>query len=225
MWLTLGNLALKNLNLSIAERAFAAIGNLAKVNFINQCQRDATMLALLDSDWNRFELGNFELVLTTYLNTYNWERAIKFAKKYGRNDLVHDLQEKHYQWLLNTGQHTIAAQILERDGKFEEAIDLYLKDGRLVQLTKLIVNQFAENNNINGQISKTLIEKIISKLLQANAFEEAGDLYQLNIIDNKQLALELFIKGKAFGKAIILARTHFPDQVVNLEKMVCQYLS
>ena len=86
MWLLLGNIALKNLNLSIGERAFAAIGDVAKVSFIKQCQQDGSMIALLDNDWNRFEsVGNFDEVLNTYMKTYNWDRAIQFARRHGRS--------------------------------------------------------------------------------------------------------------------------------------------
>ena len=229
MWLQLGNLALKNLNLTVAERSFAAIGDLAKVNFIQQCQLDSSMLALLDGDWDRFESGNFDKVLSIYLNTYNWDRAIKFATKYGRHDLIEELQQKYYQWLLDTGQHSIAAMILQQDGKLEEAIGLYMKAGRLVQLTKLIVDHFSISNNQKGGdqnqiINKDLVDKIIIDLERAEAFEEAGDLYQLPIIDNKQNALRSFTKAKAFSKAINLARTHFPDEVVTLESQYGEYL-
>ena len=216
MWLLLGNIALKNLNLSIGERAFAAIGDIAKVEFIKQCMNDSNMIALLDNDWERFESGDFDTVLKTYLNTFNWDRAIQFARHYGRTELVSDIQAKYYDWLLETGQHSIAAQILEQSGKFEEAVALYIKSGRMYQVAKLITSQFESNNHL----SKSLVLSVIDELKKFDSFEEAGDLLQLPIIDDVDGALRSFIKAKSFAKAINLARKSFPDQVVSLELQV-----
>ncbi|OTF75067.1 Wimple/ift172-like protein, partial [Euroglyphus maynei] len=114
--------------------------------------------------------------------------------------------------------------ILQQNGKLEEAIGLYMKSGRLVQLTKLIVDHFSTNSDQNQIISKDLVDKIIIDLERAEAYEEAGDLYQLPIIDNKQNALRSFTKAKAFSKAINLARVQFPDEVVTLESQYGEYL-
>lgn len=220
MWLMLGNIALKNLNLSIGERAFAAIGDVAKVSFIKQCMNDSNMIALIDNDWDRFESGDFDTVMQTYENTFNWDRAIQFAKRYGRNDLVEDINNKYYDWLVQTGQHSMAAHILEQNGKVEEAIALYIKSGRMYQVAKLVLGQFESNNPLN----KSLVTNVIEELEKHESYEEAGDLYQLPVIANNDSALKAFIRGNSFTKAINLARKFFPDQVVGLENQVSRKL-
>ena len=224
MWLLLGNIALKQLNLSVGERAFAAVGDIAKVSFIRRCQQNNDMIALLDHDWQRFEsTGDFDTVLQTYIVTYKWERAIDFARRRthnGINELVEELQSKYYKWLLETGQISIAAQILEKSGKIEEAIAMYLKAGRMFAVTKLIVANHSDEGRSVGDINVELIRKVINQLNQKEAYEEAGDLYQLPVIDDQHEALRSYIKACAYPKAIQLARKNFPDQVTTLENQV-----
>ena len=240
MWLLLGNIALKNLNLSIGERAFAAIGDVAKVALIRQCQQQETgsspLMALLSAepDWARFEAGpaSFEEVLGTYIKTHNWERAIAYARRFGGETLVEDVQGQYYNWLLETGQHSLAASILERSGKVEEALALYLKSGRLYAVTRMILENWdgtasAKNGSLNGGenggikvINAETIRRVIEQLLSREAFEEAADLLQLPPIDDKRAALENYVAGAAYSKAITLARKHFPAEVVGLENQV-----
>lgn len=238
MWLLLGNIALKNLNLSIGERAFAAIGDVAKVALIRQCQQEtgSPLMALLSAepDWARFEAGpaSFEEVLGTYIKTHNWERAIAYARRFGGEALVEDVQGQYYNWLLETGQHSLAASILERSGKVEEALALYLKSGRLYAVTRMILENWdgtasAKNGSLNGGgengakvINAETIRRVIEQLLSREAFEEAADLLQLPPIDDKRAALENYVAGAAYSKAITLARKHFPAEVVGLENQV-----
>jgi intraflagellar transport protein 172 len=47
-------------------------------------------------------------------------------------------------------------------------------------------------------------------------FEKAGDFFErLNILDR---ALDSYVRGHAFRKAVDLARRAFPSHVVNLEE-------
>ncbi|KAJ6223282.1 hypothetical protein RDWZM_001827 [Blomia tropicalis] len=223
MWLLLGNIALKQLNLSVGERAFAALGDVAKVSFIKACQQDSSMIALLDHDWSRFESGDFDQVLSIYLRTYNWERAIAFAQKHSRTDLVEKIQTDYYKWLIETGQTSIAAQILEKSGKIEESIAMYLKSGRMLQVTKLILNHYQKTNE-GVVITDEMVRKVIDQLLKMESFEEAGDLYQLNGIEEFDSALAAYVKGCVFSKAIHLAKDKFPDEVVRLENQYGEYL-
>ena len=84
-------------------------------------------------------------------------------------------------------------------------------------VTKLIVNNW---NSSKHTISSEMIAKVIDELNRKEAFEEAADLYQLPVIDNKEAALAGFIRGNAYAKAIQLARKHFPGEVVSLENQV-----
>ncbi|KAF7494559.1 Intraflagellar transport protein -like protein [Sarcoptes scabiei] len=232
MWLSLGNLAMKNSDLIIAERAFAAIGDLPKLDFIRQCQEDDNLLALLYSNWDRFETGPFDAVLTAYLKTHNWDRALNYVKKFERRDLIENLSEQHYQWLIDTGQYTMAARILKDQNKIVEAIDLLMKSKQYRQLAGMIVDLTAHSDHeTSGSLfSKSkiidldVILKVIKYLEQTEAYEEAGDLCKLNLVDDKEKALRFYLKSKSFTKAINLAREYAPDQVVALELQYAEYL-
>jgi intraflagellar transport protein 172 len=60
------------------------------------------------------------------------------------------------------------------------------------------------------------LEKIAAALISSSMLEKAGDFYEkMNISDR---ALDCYIKGKAFRKAVDLARREFQSHVVELEE-------
>lgn len=219
MWRTLGNVALKNSNLIVAERAFAAIGDITRAVFIRECADNYGKLALLDNDWSAFESGDFNEVIDTYVKLHKWEKAIDFAVRMGRNEVKEDLEQQYYNWLLDSGQQAEAGLIMEKSGKHDDAIRLYMKSGRLVQASKLVLNNVGKRGS---EISKSLVEQLISDLISAELYEEVGLIYESSLMNDKSGALDNYIKGRSFTKAIALARKEFPDEVVALELKVKQ---
>ncbi len=217
MWRLLGNVALKHSNLIIAERSFAAVGDITRAAFVKECADDYSKLALLENDWNTFETGDFDKVIETYIKLHKWEKAIDLSIRSGRIEVKEDLEQRYYNWLLDSGQQAEAGIIMEKAGKNEEAIKLYLKSGRMVQACKLVLNIV---NKRGSDINKSLVEQVINELISTGFYEEAGLLYETSLINDKNAALENFIKGNAYIKAINLARKEFPDQVVGLELKV-----
>ena len=108
MWRLLGNVALKNSNLVVAERAFAAIGDITRAAFIRECADNYTKLSLLDNDWSTFESGDFDEVIDTYIKLHKWERAIDLAVRSGRDEVKEDLEQCYYNWLLDSEQQAEA---------------------------------------------------------------------------------------------------------------------
>lgn len=222
MWRILGNVALKSSNLFVAERAFAEIGDITRASFVRECFDDPIKLALLENDWNTFETGDFDQIIETYIKLHKWEKAIDFALRLQRIDVKEDLEKRYYQWLLDSGQEAEAGIIMEKSGKIEEAIRLFLKAGRSIQAFKVVINKV---NKRDFDLSKSLVETVIKELVSAEFYEEAGQLTELPLINNKNLALEYYRKGNAFSKAIELARKEFPDEVVGLElKVIIFYI-
>lgn len=217
MWRTLGNVALKNSNLIVAERAFAAIGDITRASFIRECADNYGKLSLLNNDWSTFESGDFNEVIDTYISLHKWEKAIDLAIRTGRTEVKEDLEHQYYNWLLDSGQEAEAGLIMEKSGRYDDALRLYLKSGRLVQASKLVLNGAGKRNS---EISKSLVEQLISDLISAEFYEEVGLIYESNLMNDKNCALEYYVKGKAFTKAIALARKEFPDEVVALELKV-----
>jgi len=76
------------------------------------------------------------------------------------------------------------------------------------------------DNNINQP--SNLLESVAIALEDADMYEKAGDFYER--MGQKQRALDGFVKGHAFRKAVELARKHFPNQVVSLEESWGDYL-
>lgn len=141
MWRTLAEVALKSSDIFVAERAFAAIGDVTKSHFIRQCFNDETKLALLENDWTMFESNNsIDDVVATYLSLHKWEKAIEVAIRVGRSDLRDDLERKYFEYLLSSEQHAEAGLLMEKKGSHEDAVRLYIKSGQYIQAAHLIID-------------------------------------------------------------------------------------
>jgi intraflagellar transport protein 172 len=57
-----------------------------------------------------------------------------------------------------------------------------------------------------------LIQRIAGGLLKGEFYEKAGDLYER--VNDEQKAMECYRRGKAFGRAVELARLAFPSGTV-----------
>lgn len=220
-WRTLGHVALKSYDLLIAERAFAAVGDVTRAAFVRECSEDASKLALLENDWSTFESNDFNDVIETYIKLHKWDVAVNLASRTGRLDVKEDLERRYFDWLLDTKQEAEAASLMDRAGNSEEALRLYLKSGQAVQASKLILEKAGRRG---FDISKSMIHETISALTSSGFYEEAGQLYESNLIGDANAALENYVKGNAYIKAIELARREFPDEVVKLESKYAEWL-
>lgn len=137
MWRELGRVALAKRDLIVAERAYAAVGDIAKGTFIQECGEDHYKIALLENDWNAFEAGDFDTVIETYIKLHMWERAIDKAFRSGRLDAQRDLERRYYDYLLDTHQEAAAAKLMEKSGNVEDAIKLYIKAGHAVKAARV----------------------------------------------------------------------------------------
>ena len=220
-WRILAKVALKSADVWVAERAYAAVGDITKASYVRECFNNPDKLALLENDWSAFEINHFDDAIQTYLSLHKWDKAIDLASRFGQADVLKDLEKRYYDYLIETQQQAEAGNLMERKGRYEEAIKLYMKSGRMVQTCNLILSIA---NRKGSAISKGVIEELIDDLESAQFYEEAGRLNELPIIENFQKAFELYIKGKCFNRAIDLARKEFPEEVVKLEDQYGEYL-
>ncbi|XP_050690071.1 intraflagellar transport protein 172 homolog [Eriocheir sinensis] len=232
MWHTLARLTLEGRHLYIAERCFAALGEVSKVrylqgiNHIRQMVQDSTgeegmdhyevlaRLAILDKQFKTAEsiyLDNNQLdeAMEMYQELHKWDEAVQLAEIKGHPD-VESLRRAHTQWLLDTHQEERAGQLKEAEGDHLTAINMYLKAGMPAKASRLAtsVTELREDPE--------LIARIASALLRADLFEQAGDLYEK--VGQPQKALESYRKGQAYPRAVELARHIFPAEVVQLEE-------
>ncbi len=97
----------------------------------------------------------------------------------------------------------------EREGDFQTAIGLYLKGGLPAKAANCVTTY-------NFGIPNDQLEKIARQLTQSSMHEKAGDFFEkMNLLDR---ALDSYVMGHAFRKAVDLAKKAFPSHVVTLEE-------
>ncbi|XP_030200601.1 intraflagellar transport protein 172 homolog [Gadus morhua] len=232
MWKTLSKLSLEAGQLHIAERCFAALGDVSTVRFLHQTNTIADQvsqdtggdgsghyqvqarLALLDKNFKLAEMYYLEQNATDeaiemYQQLHMWEECIAVAEAKAHPELD-ALRLNYYRWLTETSQDEMAGEMKEREGDYQGAISLYLKAGLPAKAARLAISQ----PDITS--SSDVVNRITAALIKGEFFERAGDLYDM--IGNKQRALECYRKGNTFRKAVELSRVSFPSEVVRLEE-------
>ncbi|XP_054618204.1 intraflagellar transport protein 172 homolog [Dunckerocampus dactyliophorus] len=237
-WKTLRNLALEAGQVHIAERCFAALGDVSTLRYLHQTNQIAekvskemggdgmafyqvqVRMAMLDknielAEMHYVEQNAIDEAIEMYQELHMWDKCIAVAEAKGHPELE-TLRGNYYQWLTDTGQHETAGEVKENEGDFQGAINLYLKAGLPAKAARLAMNKPTIANNSDT------VSRITASLVKAEYFEQAGDLYEKT--RNHQRALECFCKGAAFSKAVELARHAFPAEVVKLEEAWGDYL-
>ena len=108
-----------------------------------------------------------------------------------------------------------AAKMKENEGDYVQAINLFLTAKMPGKAARVI-----SDNNISQPNS--LMESVAVALEDAEMNEKAGDFYER--MGNRQRALDSYLKGHAYRKAVELARKNYPGQVVQLEESWGDYL-
>ncbi|XP_035472779.2 intraflagellar transport protein 172 homolog [Scophthalmus maximus] len=238
MWKTLSKLVLEARQLHIAERCFAALGDVSTVRFLHQTNQIAdkvsdemggdgtkfyqvkAQMAMLDKNFKAAEMHYTEQnaideAIEMYQELHMWDDCIAVAEAKGHPELD-ALRGNYYQWLTETGQDEKAGEVKENQGDFQGAINLYLKAGLPAKAARLAISRPEITNNSDT------VGRIAANLIKGEFYERAGDLYEK--IRNNQRALECYCKGGAFRKAVELARLAFPAEVVKLEEAWGDYL-
>ena len=96
-----------------------------------------------------------------------------------------------------------------------QAINLFLKGGMPGKAASIVAD-----NDMRQPVQ--LLDTIASALTRAGMFDKAGDFYER--LDELQRALDNYIRGNAFRKAVELARRSFPAKVVDLQEQWGDYL-
>ncbi|KAG7460913.1 hypothetical protein MATL_G00203920 [Megalops atlanticus] len=238
MWKTLSKLSLEARQLHIAERCFAALGDVSKARFLNETNKIADQvskeyggdgtehyqvkarLAMLDKNYKLAEMHFMEQnaideVMEMYQELHMWDDCIAVAEAKGHPELD-NLRRSYYQWLMETNQDEKAGEVKESEGDHHGAINLYLKAGLPAKAARLAMSrdELVSNSDV--------VNRIASALIKGEFYERAGDLFER--IRNHQRALDCYRKGNAFRKAVELARIAFPADVVKLEEAWGDYL-
>ncbi|XP_056873005.1 intraflagellar transport protein 172 homolog [Takifugu flavidus] len=238
MWKTLSKLALEAEQLHIAERCFAALGDVSTLRFLQQTNQIAdkgsqgvggdgtasfevqARLAMLNGDFKLAEMHFLEQnavdeVIEMYLELHMWDECIAVAEARGHPELD-NLRKNYFEWLIQTGQYNKAGAVKENQRDFQGAVNLYLKAGLPTKAARLAIDQPEISSNSDS------VGRIVASLIKGEFYERAGDLYEK--LRNNERALANYCKGGAFRKAVELARVAFPAEVVRLEESWGDYL-
>uniref|UniRef100_A0A8C2G6B9 Intraflagellar transport protein 172 homolog n=1 Tax=Cyprinus carpio TaxID=7962 RepID=A0A8C2G6B9_CYPCA len=238
MWKTLSKLSLEAQQLHIAERCFAALGDVSKARFLNETNKIAdavskeyggdgtkhyqvkARLAMLDKNFKLAEMYYMEQnavdeVMEMYQELHMWDECIAVAEAKGHPELD-NLRHSYYSYLMETSQNEKAGEVKENEGDFSGAVNLYLKAGLPAKAAWLAMSRDELLS------SHDIISRITAALIKGEFYERAGDLFERT--RNNQRALECYRKGNAFKKAVDLARVAFPAEVVKLEEVWGDYL-
>ncbi|MCL4124638.1 UNVERIFIED_CONTAM: hypothetical protein GTU68_062016, partial [Idotea baltica] len=231
MWRTLATLTIEENRLFIAERCFAALGDVAKVRYLQDINaireriqistgedgidnyEVQAKLAILNKQFKTaenifIENNELEAAISMYQGLHKWDEAVELAEMKGHPE-AENLKKTQLQWLLDTHQQGHAGEIKEKEGNLMAAINLYLAAGRPAKAASIVASDM-ELQNDSG-----LVTNIADALLKAELFERAGELYEK--VGMTREALQSYCKGRVFMKAVELARHQFPNEVVRLE--------
>ena len=237
MWKSLSSVAVRDCKLTIAERCYAAVGDVARARYIhtvNEISEKVAVehpgdeltyysvrakLAALDKQFGvaesiYLEQGKVEEAMEMYQEVHKWDLSIRVAEAKNHPDLE-SLQRNYFQWLIDSGQEEKAAVVKEEENDLLAAINLYLKGGMPSRAANILLQ-----NNINS--NSELTERIAVALHQSGLYEKSGQLYEK--LGNNERALEAYRRGKAFRPAIDLCRIVNPGEVVKLEEQYGDYL-
>ncbi|KNC30792.1 Intraflagellar transport protein osm-1 [Lucilia cuprina] len=232
MWHNLAIIAMEDGNLRVAQRCYAALGNVSKAFYINEmileadkyeeatlspgilCPEVRAKLALLSSDLRSaeriyLEQGDIEAALEMYKKLRMWDEAVSLAERRGYMGLQ-QLKDEQMSFLLSTGQEEKAGQVLEEQGEVEKAMTLFLKANKPARAARLAlkVPHIMDDH--------PLMMKVTEGLVNTELYEMAGDIaYRLS---RPEAALTLYRKGGAYARALDLARKISPDEVTSLEE-------
>ena len=232
MWKTLATVGLQQRKLHVAQRAYAALGDIARTRYLEETNRlarqaareiggDGTQhykvrarLAIMEKQLKEaeriyLEQNSLEEALEMYQKLHKWEAALELAEARGHPELE-SLRSKYYAHLGESGQDEKAGEVKEREGDVLGAVDLYLKANLPARAARLM----AERPEL---LSKgELVQSVAVALIKSELFERAGELFEKT--KDWERAVESYRRGGALGKAIGVARHAFPADVVKLEE-------
>jgi intraflagellar transport protein 172 len=117
--------------------------------------------------------------------------------------------------LLDTNQEDKAAVLKVREGDFLQAISLFLKGGMPGRAAQVILDH-------DLQQPLQLLDSVATALARAGMHDKAGEFYER--LNELPRALDSYVRGNAFRKAVELARKCFPAKVVQLQEQWGDFL-
>lgn len=231
MWQQLGDMALEDGMLHIAERCAAAVCRVARSRYLHKVNKVAeeesktiggdgmshwsvrSRMAQLNKELKIAETilvdqGQVEEAMEMYQLLHRWEDSIAVAEA-SNHPNVQELRQSYYQWLIDSGQQETAAELKEKEQDYMSAINLYISANMPAKAANVV-------NTYNFRCGKDVLERIATALSTSGMDQKAGEFYEkMDMLDR---ALDCYIRGHAYRRAVELSRRAFPAQVVRLEE-------
>mmetsp|Transcript_6208 Transcript_6208/g.19575 ORF Transcript_6208/g.19575 Transcript_6208/m.19575 type:complete len:1014 (+) Transcript_6208:647-3688(+) len=232
MWKKLEEMSFSGCNFLVAERCAAATGDIGRVRYLHKLNKlvvqnamgmsyyvARSRLALL-----RKEEGEAENILLLQGKTDDAIRMHQQLHRFGRSFAIAEershpealrMRQDHFQYLLDSNQASKAALLKENEGDLLQAIELHLRGGMPGLAAQLIKRHSISN-------PPSIMEQVAASLSSGGLHEQAGEFYER--MDQLQRAMDAYLKGSSYRKAVELARKHFPGRVVQLQERWGDYL-
>jgi intraflagellar transport protein 172 len=237
MWRQLKSASLVVGDLAIAQRCAAAVGDIAGAKYLGgiadlqmKAVREAGLrpdehymvrskMALLKKDLMLAEdellnQGKVDECIEMYQSLSKYAQAIRVAEQNRHPDAA-EMRQAYFSYLLDTNQEEQAAALKEKEMDFVQAINLYLKGGMPAKAAQVVIDQ-----DIRQPVQ--LLDTIATALTRAQMYDKAGEFYER--LEELQRALDSYVRGNAFRRAVDLARRNFPGRVVELQDQWGDYL-
>ncbi|ESO08535.1 hypothetical protein HELRODRAFT_74793 [Helobdella robusta] len=241
MWQKLAAVSMETNQLNVAQRCYAALGDIARVRHLDEISnilRDEAVsycghsiegmeyykvkaeLAIMQKNFKLAEhiyldQNMVDEAMRMYQDMHKWEDAIYVAELKNHPD-IEMLKKKYYLWLMETRQESKAGDMKEAEGNYETAVQLFIKAGLPAKAARLVTSRSDLLNN------PQLVSTVLSALIKSEMHDRAGDLCEQ--LGRSQEAIELYKKGGCFRKAVELTRETNPQMVVKLEEEWGNYL-
>ncbi len=241
MWLQLQHSCIDDANFPIAIYCSATLGNICLCDYLNRIHNK--LMKFSDpSKRARYDLLVEESVLKLKSNTdeaerillnlnchldaiamyeklFMFENALLVSRATEKESEVLSRQQKYIEFLIKRAEFDTIFKLSASDGEPAELLELLVDSGMFVQAFKFVVSQ-----NIKLHASTSMIENIANKLHQFGLYECAGDLYLLKL-DKIEDAIESYVRGFYFKKAVEVAKKYKPAEVCKYQRQWGNYLS
>ena len=232
-WRTLLRAALDEQNYFIVERCYAGLKDMARAKYFRKInniirkliKEGETMesavknyevqarLAMLEGHFIKaeniyLEKEEVEKAIQMYQDLHKWDDSLRIAEKMRSSD-YETLKNSYYDWLIQTGQEAKAAEIKEKEGNYVKAIELYLTANLPVKAVNIIIQYGIQEH-------EDIVAKTTQSLTKMDNYDKIGELHEH--YGNYQKALEYYDKGKAYSKAIDLAKRNSPELITALHE-------
>ncbi|KAA6369259.1 MAG: putative Intraflagellar transport protein 172, partial [Streblomastix strix] len=202
-----------------------------------------TRMAMLQKEFSKAEKifiqqHRVDDAMKMYQELHRWEDTIRVAEEAKRPD-TENLKAVYFKWLLKSKQEEKAGKIREKEGKIEEAVDLFLRGCVPSEAARLVLtytqpapgavnispyyqaDRFgrSKGGNItdeNIEFKEETLQQIVVSLERVDLFAKTGEI--LEHLGRFEQALSSYCKGHAYQPALNLARSVAPQSTSALEE-------